>query len=321
MQHVSVLLHEVLHWIAPKPGGMFLDGTVGLGGHSEALLDAVQGDARLLCLDRDPFALGLARERLARYEGAAVFAQAPFSEFPQVMQELGWEGLDGALLDLGVSSMQLDEAARGFSFIADGPLDMRMSPGGPEAPASMLVNKAGVEELKRIIAQYGEEPQAGRIARRIVQERASAPIETTKRLADVVERAYPAAWRAKARNHPATRTFQALRIAVNDELGELERFLAAIPERLNPGGRVAIISFHSLEDRLVKRAFREESRECRCPRHVLQCQCGGPRLRLCFKKPLVPQEREMQANVRARSAKLRVAERLPARDAGGAPCS
>lgn len=321
MQHVPVLLHEVLHWLAPQKGGRYLDGTVGLGGHSKALLDAVQGQAQLLCMDRDPFALELARERLGPYQGAAVFAQAPFSRFPEFMQELGWETLDGALLDLGVSSMQLDDAARGFSFLGQGPLDMRMSPGGPEAPASRLVNKAGVEELKRIIAEYGEEPQAGRIARRIVQERAKAPIETTQQLADVVERAYPPAWRAKARNHPATRTFQALRIAVNNELAELESFLADIPSHLNPGARVAVISFHSLEDRLVKRAFREEAKACKCPRHVLQCQCEGPRFRLCFKKPLTPGEQEMQDNTRARSAKLRVAERLAESRQEGRPCS
>lgn len=324
MQHVSVLLHEVLHWIAPRPGGTYLDGTVGLGGHSRALLDAVGGNARLLCLDRDPRALDLARQRLAEYEGAAIFERASYSEFPAIMETLGWDRLDGALLDLGVSSLQLDDPERGFSFLADGPLDMRMSSGGPEAPASRLVNKAGVDELKRIIAQYGEEPQAGRIARHIVQERAKAPIETTRRLAEVVERAYPPAWRAKARNHPATRTFQALRIAVNRELEELESFLKDIPERLAPGGRVAVISFHSLEDRLVKHAFKLEASSCRCPRHVLRCECGGPRLRLCFKKPLLPTEEEVRDNSRARSAKLRVAEKLPAGPGSPArevPCS
>lgn len=321
MQHVSVLVRQVLHWIAPRPGGRYLDGTLGLGGHSKALLDAVDGQAELLCLDRDPFALDLAQERLAPYEGAAVFELLPFSRFPEAMDELGWQGLDGAMLDLGVSSMQLDDGQRGFSFLADGPLDMRMSAKGPEAPASRLVNTAGVEELKQIIARYGEEPQAGRIARHIVQARAKAPIETTKQLAEVVERAYPPAWRAKARNHPATRTFQALRIAVNNELQELETFLQDIPERLNPGARVAIISFHSLEDRIVKNVFRDESKNCRCPRHVLQCQCQGPRLRLCFKKPLTPEEDEMQANSRARSAKLRVAEKLPGPDEQEASCS
>ncbi len=312
MQHVSVLLHEVLQWIAPHPGGTYLDGTVGLGGHSGAILEKVDGDARILCLDRDPFALDLARGRLAQYEGAAVFERASYSAFPDILDALGWGLLDGALLDLGVSSLQLDDPERGFSFLQPGPLDMRMSPGGPEAPASRLVNKAGVDELKRIIATYGEEPQAGRIARGIVQARVKAPIETTQELASIVERAYPPAWRAKARNHPATRTFQALRIAVNRELEELESFLADIPARLRPGGRVAIISFHSLEDRLVKRAFRFEAKECRCPREVLQCRCGGPRLKILTKKPLTPSEEEVRGNSRARSAKLRVAERLAA---------
>ena len=201
MQHVTVLLHEVLEWIAPRAGGCYLDGTTGLGGHSAAILEAVQGQARLLCLDRDPQALALAEERLAPWKGSVVFEQACYSEFPAVMRSLGWQGLDGAVLDLGVSSLQLDEPERGFSFLHDGPLDMRMSPGGPEQPASRLVNKAGVDELKRIIWRYGEEPQAGRIARAIAQERVSRPIETTARLADIVERAYPAKWRATARNH------------------------------------------------------------------------------------------------------------------------
>lgn len=313
MQHITVLLHEVLDWIAPRKGGCYLDGTTGLGGHSAAILEAVQGDAKLLCLDRDPQALALARERLAPWRDSVVFRQARYSEFPEILEELGWSGLDGAVLDLGVSSMQLDEADRGFSFLHDGPLDMRMSPTGPEPPASRLVNNAGVDELKRIIWTYGEEPQAGRIARAIVQERAQEPIETTKRLADVVERAYPASWRAKARNHPATRTFQALRIAVNHELEELESFLKDIPDWLQPEGRVAIISFHSLEDRLVKHTIRHEAKSCTCPREVLRCVCGGPRMKVLTKKPQLPTDAEMRANSRARSAKLRVAERLPRR--------
>ncbi len=310
MQHVSVLLHEVLHWLAPRPGGTYLDGTLGLAGHSAALLEQLDGNARLLGLDRDPQALAAASQRLSVFRYAAVCRQARYSEFSEILAELGWQGLDGALLDLGVSSLQLDTPERGFSFLADGPLDMRMGAGGPDAPATRLVNKAGVEELQRIIATYGEEPQAGRIARAIVQARALAPIETTGQLAALVERTYPAAWRATARNHPATRTFQALRMAVNSELEELETFLRLIPQALKPGGRVAIISFHSLEDRIVKHAFRHESLACTCPREVPQCVCGGPRLRVLTKKPVRPTEQEMAANSRARSAKLRVAERL-----------
>ena len=312
MQHVSVLLQEVLEWLDPRPGGKYLDGTLGLGGHTEAILEHVVGNARILGLDRDPQAMEIAAQRLSRFGDAVQIRRSDYSEFPTHLRELDWDKLDGALLDVGVSSLQLDAPERGFSFLADGPLDMRMSPGGPMPPASRLVNKAGIEELKRIIGTYGEEPMGGRIARAIVETRAKSPIETTKRLAEIVERAYPAAWRAKARNHPATRTFQALRIAVNDELGELERFLRQIPDYLAPGARVAIISFHSLEDRLVKRAFREEARECRCPREQMICTCGGPRLKVLTKKPVAPTAGEAASNIRSRSAKLRVAERTEA---------
>jgi 16S rRNA (cytosine1402-N4)-methyltransferase len=310
--HVSVLVREVLQWLEPRPGGKYLDGTVGLGGHGEAILREVGGNAHLLGIDRDSRALEIAAARLAPFGNAVDLRRGDYSSFPMLLRERGWDTLDGMLLDVGVSSLQLDSPERGFSFLADGPLDMRMSPGGPMPPASRLVNKAGVEELKRIIGTYGEEPMGGRIARAIVEARAKAPIEGTRQLAEIVERAYPAAWRAKARNHPATRTFQALRIAVNDELGELERFLRAVPEHLAPGGRVVVISFHSLEDRLVKRAFREEARECRCPREQMRCSCSGPRLRILTKKPVTPQPEEAAANPRARSARLRAAERTEA---------
>ncbi len=312
MGHVPVLVQEVLQWLKPRPEGKYLDGTVGLGGHGEAILRHVGGDAHLLGIDRDPNALELAAKRLAPFGDAVDLRRGDYSSFPLWLRERGWDKLDGILLDVGVSSLQLDSPERGFSFLAQGPLDMRMSPGGPMPPASRLVNKAGVEELKRIIGTYGEEPMGGRIARAIVEARAKAPIEGTLQLAEIVERAYPAAWRAKARNHPATRTFQALRIAVNDELGELERFLRLMPEYLAPGGRVVVISFHSLEDRLVKRAFRDEARECRCPREQMVCSCGGPRLRVLTKKPVTPQPEEAAANPRARSARLRAAERMEA---------
>jgi 16S rRNA (cytosine1402-N4)-methyltransferase len=239
------------------------------------------------------------------------FEHLPFSRFEDALDEAGWDEADGVVADLGVSSMQLDQSARGFSFLSDGPLDMRMDPDAGLEPASRLVNRASAERLKQILREYGEEPMCGRIARAIVNARAEAPIETTARLAGIVERAYPAKWRRTARTHPATRTFQALRIAVNDELGELSEFLARIPSRLKPGGRVAIISFHSLEDRMVKRAFRDMARDCVCPPRTPVCVCGAKRmLTVLTKKPITPSPEEQTANSRARSAKLRVAERF-----------
>jgi len=309
--HTSVLLQETLEFLAPRPGGRYLDGTVGMGGHSEAILERAGQDAELLGLDRDAMALELARTRLARFGDAARLVQAPYSAFEAEMDAAGWDLLDGALLDLGVSSLQLDTAERGFSFLADGPLDMRMDPDSGMAPASQIVNKASSQRLKEIIRDLGEEPMAGRIARAITEARQHKDIETTLELAALVERAYPAKWRRTARNHPATRTFQALRMAVNRELDELESFLSCIVDRLRVGGRLVVISFHSLEDRLVKRALREEAKACRCPPSQLMCDCTGrPRLKVLTKKPLTPGEAELAANPRSRSAKLRAAERV-----------
>jgi len=308
--HVPVLLHEVMHFLAPRPGGRYLDGTVGLGGHSMALLQAADSRAELIGLDRDPEALSRARERLAGFSGVRLH-NLRYSRFAEAVAEAGWDGLDGALLDLGVSSLQLDDPERGFSFLADGPLDMRMGAADGAAPASFLVNRASFERLREIIGRLGEEPLCGRIARCIVAERERNPFETTRQLAECVERAYPAKMRATARRHPATRTFQALRMAVNQELEELESFLTDIVDHLRPGGRLAIISFHSLEDRLVKRAFRDEEKGCLCPPRQPMCTCGRTaRLKVLTKKPVVPGEDECQANSRARSAKLRAAERL-----------
>lgn len=309
--HKTVLLQEVVHWLRPKPGGRYLDGTTGMGGHSQGILDASGGKADMLCLDRDAAALKLAQERLEPWSGRITFEHLAFSCFERAVEDAGWEGLDGAVLDLGVSSMQLDSPLRGFSFMEPGPLDMRMDPASGLPPASKLVNKGSYSDLKRIIAMYGEEPQAGRIVKAIIREREQGEIADTAQLAQIVSEAYPAKWRAKARTHPATRTFQALRIAVNRELEELETFLERIAGYLNPGGRVAIISFHSLEDRAVKRAFRAEAKGCDCPKHQPICTCGKvPRLRILTKKPQGPTEEEMDANPRSRSAKLRVAERL-----------
>jgi 16S rRNA (cytosine1402-N4)-methyltransferase len=226
------------------------------------------------------------------------------------MRPQGWAGIDFALADIGVSSLQLDEAERGFSFSADGPLDMRMDRSRGQSAAT-LVNQTPAAGLREIIREYGEEPMAGRIARAIDDARAKKRIESTLELARIVQRAYPAKWMATSRNHPATRTFQALRMAVNDELGELERFLRSAVALLNPGGRVAVITFHSLEDRIVKRFFRTEAASCLCPGHVPLCVCGHTAsLRILTPKPLRPSQEEIAANPRAASAKLRVAEKL-----------
>ncbi len=314
LKHIPVLYEDVLSLLPPKDGARYLDGTLGLGGHAEGLLRrAAQAGAHgveLLGLDRDREALALARQRLAPFGEAVHTAHLEFSRFAEALDELGWDAVDAALVDIGVSSMQLDEAERGFSFSADGPLDMRMDQGRGQ-PASVLVNRAPVERLKDIIAEYGEDPMAGRIARAIDDARAIRPIASTAELAAIVERAYPAKWRATSRNHPATRAFQALRMAVNNELGELEAFLRGIVSRLRPAGRVAVISFHSLEDRMVKHFFRDEAQGCRCPRHIPSCVCGRvPTLRVLTKKPLEAGGAEVAANPRAASAKLRAAERV-----------
>jgi 16S rRNA (cytosine1402-N4)-methyltransferase len=309
-RHVPVLPAQVLEALAPRPGGRYLDGTLGLGGHAAAVLAAAPG-AELCGLDRDAEALELARERLAPFGSRAHFFHCRYSEFAQALDELGWDRVDGALLDIGVSSLQLDEAERGFSFHSDGPLDMRMDPQPGLPSAWHWVNRESFARLKECIATLGEEPQAGRIARVIVEARQKASIDTTGELAALVEKAYPAAWRARARRHPATRTFQALRMAVNDELGELRRFLDAILGRLALGGRLAVITFPSLEDRMVKQAMRHWAEGCRCPRHVPVCVCHHvPEVRLLHKKPLQADAEELARNPRASSAKLRAVEKI-----------
>ncbi len=308
--HRTVLLQEVVHWLRPCPGGRYLDGTTGMGGHTQGILKAC-GDTQMLCLDRDAEALALAKVRLKPWSNKIGFEHLAFSCFERAIEDAGWDGLDGAVLDLGVSSMQLDKAERGFSFKQSGPLDMRMDPASGLPPASRLVNKSSYSDIKWIISRYGEEPLAGRITRAILSAREQGKITDTAQLAQIVSDAYPAKWRAKARTHPATRTFQALRIAVNRELEELETFLDRIAGYLNPGGRIAIISFHSLEDRAVKRAFQAEAKGCLCPKQQPMCTCNKEsRLKILTKKPLVPTEEEMAANPRSRSAKLRVAERI-----------
>lgn len=309
--HVPVLLAEALEYLQPKAGGLYLDGTVGLGGHSRAIMERCGGEARLLGVDRDAEALRLARANLTPFAERVALRQGLYSRFDVYMDELGWPTLDGALLDIGVSSLQLDAGERGFSFLHDGPLDMRMSAQDESFSAKDLINTADVQELQRIISELGEDPLAGRIAEAIVATRRSATIESTSQLARIVEMAYPAKWRATARNHPATRTFQALRMAVNNELGELQEFLQKIPQRLKVGGRVVVLTFHSLEDRLVKRSFRDGAADCVCPPQVLQCVCGHKAVyEILTRRPVTASAEELKNNPRAGSAKLRAARRI-----------
>lgn len=305
--HVSVLLREALDLLGPLPGGRYIDGTLGGGGHSEAILSAGAPDGQVLGLDRDDQAIAAARERLQQFGARLITRQSSFADVREALDEIGWDKVDGIILDLGVSSWQIDAPERGFSFRLGGPLDMRMDR-RQSLDARSLVNSAPEEELTRIFRDYGEEPQARRIAARIAAERKLRPIESTDDLARLVEGARGGRRRD---HHPATQVFQALRIAVNRELDELERFFVDGFELLRPGGRMAIIAFHSLEDRLVKNAFRKWSRACLCPPRALVCQCGwSEKVKLLTKRPVVPSETETSANPRARSAKLRGVERL-----------
>ena len=302
--HVPVLVGKVVEWLRPRPGACLVDATVGLGGHAAALLAAAPG-ARLLGLDRDRAALARAAERLPGER--VVLRHACFSLLATVLAELGWDGADAVLLDLGVSSAQLDDPARGFGFQADGPLDMRMDEGsGPSA--AELVNHWPEREIARILAEYGEEPRARALARAIVRAR---PLRTTGELARVVGGVLG---RGRPGRHPGTRTFQALRIAVNDELGELERFLADGYRVLRPRGRLAVLAYHSLEDRRVKDAFRRWAADCLCPPRTPRCVCGwSAKVRELTRRPLRPSPLEVARNPRARSARLRVVERLEER--------
>lgn len=293
--HTSVMLEEVVSHLQPRAGGLYVDATVGGGGHTEALLRASAPDGRVIGLDWDDEAIAASRERLRGWGDRVELVAADFGQLQDVLTTAGVAGVDGVIFDLGVSSRQLDEPSRGFSFLRDGPLDMRMSL-QTGTTARELLATASAEELVRIFAEYGEEHRARAIARRIVAERDRQPLETTSQLALLVERV--SGPQRGRRIHPATRVFQALRIAVNRELEQLEQGVAAAVAVLKPGGRVAVISFHSLEDRIVKWFFRGEAgRET-------------PTLRIVTKKPVIPGDEEMNANPRARSAKLRVAEKI-----------
>lgn len=307
--HRPVLLREVVRALRPRPGAMLVDATVGAGGHAEPLLRELGDEGRLLGIDRDPLALAQATERLSPFGRRFVPIRGNHDDLARLLRNAGVFAVDGILADLGVSSMQLDDAERGFSFRADGPLDMRMDPEGG-APASCWLAESSEDEIADVLRRYGEERQSRRIARAIVRQRASKPLRTTRDLAELVERV--AGPRARAyRIHPATRTFQALRIVVNDELTGLSSFVDEAVSLLRPGGRLAVIAFHSLEDRLVKRAMKGLAERCICPPGLPVCGCGRENLvRIVTPKPVRPGDDEIRENPRARSARLRVAERL-----------
>ncbi len=303
--HVPVLLDEVLDIFDPHPGQRFIDGTVGAGGHADAILKATAPNGQLLALDVDPAALNIARQRLAPHAKRVRLVHANFAQLATIARNYDFLPVHGILLDLGLSSIQLSAAQRGFSFQSEGPLDMRYDPGGPTTAAD-LVNNLSRSELADLLYRFGEERRSRAIARAIVAVR---PLYTTRELADVVVLAVGG--RRKARIHPATRTFQALRIAVNDELEVLRDTLSEAPTLLSPGGRLAVISFHSLEDRIVKNYYLQESKACICPPEQPTCTCGHrATLRIITHKPITASSQETRLNPRARSAKLRAAERI-----------
>ena len=308
--HEPVLLGESLDLLRIEPGAVVIDATLGPGGHAEALLERVGPEGRVIGIDRDPDALALARTRLARFGARFAACQGDHRDIAALMQESGVVIVDGVLADLGISSAQLDDPARGFSFASDGPLDMRLDPASGDPSAADLVASLGERELRDLIARWGEDRLARRIARTIVRAREEKPIRTTRELASLVERAAGPGAR-RFRIHPATRTFQALRIAVNREVGYLPAFVAGAVSLLRRGGRLAVISFHSLEDRAIKRAMHDLADRCVCPPGLPVCGCGRENIvRIVTSRAVVPGAAEIATNPRARSAKLRAVERL-----------
>ncbi len=306
--HISVLLEECLDALAIKPDGIYLDGTLGGAGHSSQIAKRLT-TGRLIGIDRDPVALKAAGQRLEPYKENVTLVHSNFCEMAQVVKDLGLPGVDGILLDLGVSSPQLDDGERGFSYMADAPLDMRMN-SEDALSAHAVVNTWSQDELKRILFDYGEERFAPRIAAAICRRREEKPIETTLELVDIIRSAMPAQ-ALREKQHPAKRSFQAIRIAVNDELGSVEQAMEAAIPLLNPGGRLAVITFHSLEDRIVKNAMADAAKGCTCPPNFPVCVCGKkPQVKLISRKPIIAGEQELEDNPRSRSAKLRVCEKL-----------
>ena len=307
-KHFSVLLNECIENLNIKPGGMYLDGTLGLGGHSYQIASRLT-TGRLICIDRDETAIERAGKRLAPFEDKVTLVHGNFSDAAQIIDSLGIPGVDGMLFDLGVSSPQLDEIERGFSYMGDAPLDMRMD-AGDSLTAYEVVNTWPEERLNRILWDYGEERYARRISRAIVEHRAKKPIATTLELVEIIKGAMPAA-ALREKQHPAKRSFQAIRIAVNDELGAISQMMETAPDKLNRGGRLCVISFHSLEDRIVKSGIAARENGCTCPREAPICTCGFVQtLKSVSRKPILPTAEELEQNPRSRSAKLRVAERV-----------
>ena len=306
--HKPVLLAECIQALNIRPEGVYLDGTLGRAGHSREIARRLT-TGRLICVDRDQAALDAAQERLAPWMDRVTLVHSNFCQLDAILDGLGLAGVDGMLFDLGVSSPQLDDAARGFSYMADAPLDMRMDK-SDSLTARTVVNDWPQEELRRILWQYGEERYSSAIAGALVRAREKKPIETTLELVEIIKSAMPAA-ALREKQHPAKRSFQAIRIAVNDELGSVDRMVRAAVPRLNPGGRLAVISFHSLEDRIVKNGMAEYAKGCTCPPDFPVCVCGKkPQIRLITRKPIISGPEELEENPRARSAKLRVAEKL-----------
>ena len=306
--HISVLLDECIEGLNIRPDGIYVDGTLGGAGHSSQIAARLT-TGRLIGIDRDPVALKAAGERLAQYGDRVTLVHSNFCQLSQVLEDLGIQGVDGILLDLGVSSPQLDDGQRGFSYMVDAPLDMRMNNGDP-LTAETVVNTWSYEELRRILFDFGEERYAPQIAAAICRKREEKPIATTLELVDVIRSAMPAA-ALREKQHPAKRSFQAIRIAVNDELGAVHQVMDAAIPKLNPGGRLAIITFHSLEDRIVKNGMADAAKGCICPPNFPVCVCGKkPQVKHINRKPIVSGEEELQRNPRARSAKLRICEKL-----------
>ncbi len=308
-EHIPVLLNETLEYLDPKPGGIYIDGTLGGAGHSSEIAKRIVPGGVLIGIDQDSNAIDAATRRLEAYKDNVIIVRDNFRNIKTIALQKGFKEVDGILLDIGVSSHQLDEKERGFSYMQDGPLDMRMDTENG-LNASDIVNNSSEQELIRILRDYGEEKWAVRIAKFITEERKNSRIDTTFKLADIIQRAIPAAARRDG-GHPAKRTFQALRIAVNDELQVLEEAVTNAARLLKPGGRLVVITFHSLEDRIVKKIFNNMEKPCTCPPQLPVCACGKePLLRVITKKPVTAGVEELKTNTRSKSAKLRAAERV-----------
>ncbi|KKQ79701.1 MAG: Ribosomal RNA small subunit methyltransferase H [Parcubacteria group bacterium GW2011_GWC2_38_7] len=306
-QHKPVMLKEVLHYLVPQKNQNYIDGTVGGGGHTEALLRAIAPEGKVLALDWDGSAIARTKERLKEFKDRLILANETYTNLEKIVYDQKFEKVSGILLDLGLSSDQLQNSGRGFSFQLDEPLDMRFDPDQNNLTAEQIINAWSADELMKILRDYAEEKSAFRIIQAICEARKEKEIKTTGQLVDIILQEFP----RRGKIHPATKTFQALRIAVNQELENVKRFLESAGKVLEVGGRLAVITFHSLEDRIVKQYFKQESLDCRCPREIPICQCGHKAIfKIITKKPILPSAEEVKENFRARSAKLRVVEKV-----------